>query len=232
MQWKWSIFSLCLWAVTTLCLADSIPDRYQRRVIRAQERWMQVIPNISSIQYAGDIGVVALGIGWDYGKNERWETHFQVGFLPKEHNEHSAATFTLRENFIPWYIGLGKTAWAEEYSADKPQTWNRRARISFQPAVFSLFLNSIFDDEFWLHEPEKYNHGNYYRFSTKMRFHIGLGGRFTINLPEDKRRRFARISYYYELSTYDLAIISAIPNRDITFGDILCLGIGVQYKMF
>lgn len=234
MTWRQLSFSLVAWLVVMSAWAD---DSEKLRMERMQEHWLQLIPNIATVQYAGNIGLISAGIGWDYGKHDRWETHMQVAFLPKYHSAKASATFTLRENLIPWSLGLGKRKWARpsdatELATDRTLTWSRRALFSFEPAVFSMFMNTIFDDEFWVAEPEKYNGGDYYRFSSKVRTHIGFGSRISINTPSKWRRRYDRISLYYELSTYDLAIISAIPNEKISLGDILRLGIGIQYKFF
>lgn len=204
-------------------------NEHELRVERAMNQWMKVIPNIGTVQYAGNIGMASLGLGWDYGRNDRWETHVQMGLLPKMEVDRMSLTFTLRENLIPWSFGIGKRSWAEEREG---VTWNRRAICSFEPAVFSIFMNTIFNDEFWVKEPEKYNGGDYYRFSSKVRTHIGLGSRLSLNIPRDRQRHFERISLYYEISSYDLAIISAVPNKTITLDDILCLGFGLQYKFF
>ncbi|MDO4497096.1 MAG: hypothetical protein Q4B58_04575 [Bacteroidales bacterium] len=226
MMLKRLIFSLlCL--VTFAVSAQT--TGHDLRVEQVKQRWLNAIPCIGTLQYAGDIGFLSLGLGWDYGKNDRWETHLQIGFLPKLETETEALTFTLRESFVPWSLGLGKRAWVDNR---KSGSWNRRAVFSFEPAVFSLFINSIFNDEFWVKEPDKYNDGDYYRFSSKMRIHLGIGSRISLNVPHEKRTHFERVSFYYEVSTYDLAIISAIPNKAITLGDILCLGIGLQYKFF
>ncbi len=248
MKWKWLIFSICWWMVFTAGKAQTAPSYaaidgkplttrdsltyYQQRVLRSYERWNNLIPNISTLQLAGNIGVFSAGFGWDYGKHDRWETVLQFGLVPKDHNERAAFTFTARECLIPWSVGLGYRRWAAPQASDTHIPWNKRAAFSFEPAVFSFFANTIFNDEFWVKEPEKYNGGDYYRFSSKVRFHLGIGSRISLNIPEAKRRHYDRISLYYELSSYDLAIISAIPNKDITLGDILCLGLGIQYKFF
>ena len=224
------IFSLMFtMAICTTALAEQTD--YERRVEHAKERWMKLIPSIGCLQYAGDIGLISAGFGWDYGKHDRWETTIHAGFVPKYHADNWDLTFTLRENFIPWSIGLGPRRWADN-TADTKRQWNRRAFASFEPFYSSVFVNTIFDDEFWVHEPKKYNGGNYYRFSSKVRFHFGIGSRLSLNVPQAKRSHFDKITIYGLLSTYDLAVISAIPNEKISLSDILCLGIGVQYKFF
>ena len=211
--------------------------RHERNVAQWQRRWLALLPNIGSVQYAGNIGLASVGLGWDYGKNDRWETLVLLGYVPKYHTDRGNVTFTLRQNLVPWSIGLGTRRWAQPHDAtftgsSRPLPWNRRAFASFEPAVFTSSLSTIFNNQFWVKEPEKYNGGDYYRFSSKVRLHLGVGSRLSLNIPNRQRRHFDRISFYYELSTYDLAIISAVPNEKLTLGDILCLGIGLQYKFF
>ena len=237
MRLKLLIFSLL--ALVSLPVAaqeaETEETAYEAFVRRRHERWMKLTPSLASLQYAGDIGMISAGFGWDYGRHDRWETTIHAGFLPKFHSDRADVTFTLRQNFIPWSIGLGSRRWADDAKTDmngERLQWNRRAFASFEPIYFTVFLNTIFDDEFWVHEPEKYNGGDYYRFSSKVRLHLGLGTRFSVNIPHAQRKHFDKVSYYAVLSSYDLAIISAIPNEKLTMRDIMCLGVGVQYKFF
>lgn len=186
--------------------------RYNRYVKRYQKGWMKLIPNLATLQYAGDIGMFSLGIGWDYGKHDRWETHFLIGYLPKYHADAHDATFTLKENFIPWCV-------------------NVTDGVDFNPACFTLFFNTIFDDEFWTEQPDRYPSG-YYGFSSRVRIALGFGGRINFKIPDANHRHTDRLSLYYELNTCDLLIVSAVTNSNITLGDILRLGIGIQYRIF
>ena len=62
---------------------DSTLSKYERRVVRQYVRWTRMIPSQSIIQNAGNMGALSLGIGWDYGKREQWETHLLIGYIPK-----------------------------------------------------------------------------------------------------------------------------------------------------
>ena len=64
-----------------------------------------------------------------------------------------------------------------------------------------------------------------------MRIQLGLGGQFNLYLKDNKMLT-DRLSFYYEVSSYDLAIISYVPNRYLEFYDIIALGIGLKYKFF
>lgn len=172
-------------------------------------RWW---PDIVTAQYAGNIGFWSAGLGWDYGKRQQWETHLMVGYLPSWIiDDRWTMTVTLKQHYTPWNLRLG-------------QRWQ------LMPLTASLAVNTIMNNNFWVHEPERYGH-NYYNYSTALRLHLGMGSRFGLTLPPQWRGVGGhRVMLYYELSTYDAVIISAATNRSISLADILALGFGVQYK--
>ena len=47
-------------------------SRYDRRVHRYRKRWEALIPTHTKIQFAGNMGLLSLGTGWDYGKRNQW----------------------------------------------------------------------------------------------------------------------------------------------------------------
>lgn len=193
------------------CLKAQVKS-YDVRLEHARDRWMQAIPNLFFLQYAGNIGFISTGIGWDYGKHEQWETHLLFGYLPSSVISRDMVTMTLRESFIPWEVKCGHL-------------------LTLNPILANLSFNTIFDTEFWITEKERYP-GDYYRFSSKVRAQMGIGGRLNLHFTDYQRRLTDRISIYYELSTYDLALISVLPNKTLHFRDTLALGLGIQYKFF
>lgn len=184
---------------------------YERRE-HYEAKWMKAIPNLYIAQYAGNIGFVSLGVGWDYGCNDRWETQLLLGYLPKAVMSDDMWTSTLRQHLVPWQVECGHL-------------------LTVNPVVFTLGINTVFNSEFWFTENERYP-GDYYRFSSKLRAQIGIGGRVNLHFTNYKRKLTDRISLYYDLSTYDLAVISYVPNHNLKLSDILALGIGLQYKFF
>lgn len=187
--------------------------KYEQRVEHAYNKWMKIIPNLFLTQYAGNIGFLSTGIGWDYGKHDQWETHMLLGFIPHYVMADDMPTFTLRECYLPW-------------------TFECNDIFSISPLVASFSINTVFNSEFWFTESERYP-GDYYRFSSKLRAQIGIGSRINLNLSKNKQTELDRLSFYYEISTYDLALISYVPNlSSFRLSDILALGIGFQYKFF
>lgn len=185
-------------------------DRYTKRLEKYERAWRYLIPAYAKIQYAGNMGMFSFGTGWQYGKNDQWETDLLFGFIPKHQSKKSKITFTIKQNFIPWKM----------WKCDK---------FYFEPLSCGIYLNSVLSDEFWSSAPDKYPNG-YYWFSTKVRTNIFIGERFTLLVPA-KKREFARsITFFYEVSTHDFAIIQAIKNSRLTPKDYLTLSFGIKFN--
>lgn len=193
------------------CAADTtesaVSYKYKERVDRSIQRWHKLMPTLFTLQFAGDIGMFSAGFGWNYGKSKQWETHMLFGYLPPRQNYSHYWTFTLRETYNPWRINIGKL-------------W------SVTPLSVNMSINSILHGDFWMSEPERYPSG-YYGFSSRMRFHIGFGQRFSFNIPESRCYLHSKLSVYYEVSTCDLYIRQKFLNSAIPFSDIIVLGAGV-----
>lgn len=191
-------------------------ERYERRVERYERRrenyrsgWEKMIPKYQVLQFAGSIGLVSVGTGWDYGKHKQWETDFLLGIIPRFSSNETKVTLTLRENYMPWRVKLS-------------DSWE------FRPFSVSLGMSTVLDDDFWIREPEKYP-APYYKFSTRMRFLLSVGQRFTVYQREDMW--FKRISLYYEVGTCDLYLISAFTNKYLKPGDILNISFGIKFQI-
>lgn len=196
---------------------DSITDvqrkyrNYEKRTNWYKKQWAALIPNRFSLQYAGDIGMVSAGIGWCYGKRGQWGTHVFLGYLPKNHTPSSYWSFTVKQVYTPWSLPVGK-------------------KLTVRPLYGTFFINSILSDEFWTKEPDRYPKG-YYGFSSRIRFHLGIGQKVTFLVPAHKRFLAKKISLYYEVSTCDLYVRQRILSKTIPLKDIICLAVGVQYTI-
>lgn len=187
-------------------------SRYDRRVHRYRKHWEALIPTHTKIQFAGNMGLLSLGTGWDYGKRNQWETDIFLGVLPKYQSDCTKLTFTLKQNYIPWSLQI------------------KESRFSAEPLTCGMYFNNVFGDEFWVNEPERYPKG-YYGFSSKVRIHAFLGQRITYDI--DPRRRFTAksITFFYELSTCDLYIVSAFTNKYLKPRDYLSLSFGLKLQL-
>lgn len=182
---------------------------YEKRVEHYKSNWEKIIPRYSKLQYAGSMGMLSLGTGWNYGR-DHWETDIWLGLVPRYSDRHAMATFTLKQHYIPWNIPLGDN-------------------YSIAPFRCGLYINTLLDRDFWVKNPDKYPEG-YYSFSTRVRAHVFIGQSVTRNLNKENRL-WKSISVYYELSTCDLYLISRITNRYLRAKDYLSLGFGIKLQI-
>lgn len=187
-------------------------NRYDRRVHRYRKHWEALIPTHTKIQFAGNMGLLSFGTGWDYGKHNQWETDIFLGVLPKYDSKRTKLTFTVKQNYMPWNLPLGES------------------RFSAEPLACGMYLNTVFGDEFWVHEPERYPKG-YYGFSSKVRIHAFLGQRITYDIDPHRRFTAKANTFFYELSTCDLYIISAFTNKYLKPRDYLSLSFGLKLQL-
>lgn len=186
--------------------------RYDRRVHRYRRHWEALIPTHTKIQYAGNMGLISFGTGWDYGKRNQWETDILLGILPKYLSSENKLTFTVKQNYMPWSLQI------------------KESRFSVEPLACGMYLNTVLGDEFWVKEPERYPQG-YYGFSSKVRIHAFLGQRFTYDIDPQKRFTAKTITFFYEISTCDLYLVSAFTNKYLRPRDYLSLSFGIKLQL-
>lgn len=198
------------------CATDSAsvqPEltKYERNRQRHVLHWMRIMPNQTTLQYAGSIGLASVGIGWHYGRNRHWETELLIGFVPRYHTESFHTTFTLKQRYVPWHCNISH-------------------RWTLDPLTTGIFFNTISGDDFWKRLPSKYPK-HYYGFSTKVRANVFLGQRIHFNIPRNKRLLHQSISAYYELSSCDLYIVSKATNKHYPWRETLSLALGLCWEM-
>lgn len=215
MRWSLSRLAAALLALSLPAAgrAAAFSDRaYDARIERYVAGYSALIPKYAKAQFAGGIGLASVGLGWDYGKNGRWETDVLIGVVPRMGSNRAKMTFTVRECLVPWDVHLGSSA------------------FSFAPLRASLGLNSIFGHEFWPKSPNRYPDG-YYFFSTKFQVVFALGQQVSLNIADGRRRLWRSVGFFYELSTNDKYVLSGFGNRRLGFADIFHLDFGVKLKI-
>ena len=209
------VFLIGLLLVSASVWADSeegktAPNRHERKLQQYKKGWERLIPRYQKIQYAGSMGLISIGVGWDYGKKKQWETDLLLGYLPKFQGSSGHVTITLKENYIPWKINVTKSE-----------------RWKFEPFTASFYINKIFGDEFWTREPEKYPDG-YYGLATNLRFNLAFGQRVHFKIKPIGLSE--HLTLFYEFGTNDLYIISYFTNRYLHFSDIFNLSLGIKLQ--
>lgn len=220
---KWSTFKYILCAIVLLpficpranAQADTnaaTASKYHKRIHRYRTNWERLIPTHTKLQFAGNMGLFSIGSGWDYGKRNQWETDIFLGFLPKYDSQDNKITMTLKQNYMPWSLELGRG-------------------FSTEPLSCGLYFNTVFGDDFWVQEPDRYPKG-YYGFSSKIRANIFLGQRVTYEIASRHRIRAKAITLFYEISSSDLYIVSAFTNSYLRPKDYLSLSFGIKLQLF
>lgn len=187
-------------------------NKYDKRIHRYRRAWDALIPTHTKLQYAGGMGLLSWGFGWDYGKRGQWETDILLGFTPRYSANHFKMTLTLKQNYIPWSTSLGKN-------------------FSLEPLTTGIYFNTVFSNDFWTSEPDRYPKG-YYGFSNRIRTHIFLGQRIRFDLPKRYRKTSKSITAFYEISTCDLYVVSAFTNSYLKPDDYLRLSFGLKFQIF
>lgn len=185
-------------------------SRYEKTVQKYRKHWDILMPTQGIIQTCGNMGIISLGIGWDYGKSKQWETQLLFGIVPKYDSDAVKVTMTIKENFIPWRKELGK-GW------------------QFEPLECSLYLNTVFGHDFWTKQPTKYESG-YYPFSTRVRPNLALGERFHYDIPNARRKRIKSFTLFYELGTNDIYFMRFYRNGNAGFWDVFGLSFGAKVQ--
>ena len=131
------------WMIPLLALALPLhaqeETRYQERLEKYKARWEKFIPRYTKLQFAGSMGMISAGLGWDYYR-KHWETDVLLGFIPAYVDDNAKFTFTCKQNYYPWNIRLSD-------------------RFSFEPLACGAYINILLDREFWGKQPDKYPDG-------------------------------------------------------------------------
>ena len=211
----WSTFKkiiIFLGAFIFLCFYPGYTqNKYEKNIERYKTFWNRLIPSHTKIQFAGSMGLISIGPGWDYGKKQKWESDILIGFVPKYSSSKAKMTFTFKQNFIPWNKKISNY-------------------FSFNPLTTSIYLNSVLNNKFWNKNPERYPKG-YYTFSTKIRINLSLGQRLSFNIQEAQRKKIKAFSIFYELGTNDIYLISKLNNKYRKAKDYLGVSFGIKIQI-
>ena len=180
---------------------DTMLTRYERKVIKRYLRWSRLIPSQTIMQTAGTMGLVSLGLGWDYGRREQWETHLLLGYIPKHDSSNGKLTMTLKQTFRPWQLKAYKD-------------------LYFEPLTTGLYLNTVFGTDFWGSQPSRYPNSYYDFLSTKVRINVFVGQQLTWNIPHWLQRKRKSVTFFYEISTCALYLRTYVTEKYIRLSDI------------
>lgn len=164
-------------------------------------------PDFFAIQYAGSIGYLSAGGGYDAFKSRgRASLHF--GSVPK--NQGGPLNIITGKLFYePWHIRLSENA-------------------EINPADFGLMISYHTGDDFKMNVPDYFKSGNYYWWHTSLRVHLALETSVSINF--DPSRFFKKFTGYVEFNTNDLYVVSILKNAStLKPHDLIKVGVGTRF---
>ncbi len=192
--------------------ATTDADNSDWRVKRYRKSWEALIPTQHIWQYAGNMGFLSAGIGWDYGRHKQWETNLLFGYLPKYSSGRSKITMTLKQTYIPW-------------------SFRTSDLFAFEPLSCGVYFNTVFGSEFWNNEPARYPDDYYPFLSTKLRVNVFVGQRLELIIPQNRRKLVKSMTFFYELSACDLHLRALIQDSSVKLNDVLSLSLGVKFQL-
>jgi hypothetical protein len=133
------------------------------------------MPTYLKLQYAGSMGFLSAGTGWDSGKRNQFETDIYIGFIPKFSTDEVRVTFTLKQNYIPWKINIKK-------------------HFNFEPFTCGLYVTTMSGENLCIKAPKKYPKG-YYWLAPQARWHFFNGQRVS----------YRRFTFFYEVSSIKIS---------------------------
>jgi hypothetical protein len=167
-----------------------------------------VSPDFAVIQYAGSIGYLSGGVGYDIFQNRgRVSMHF--GSVPKSEG---GPLNVIAGKIIgePWTIALSE-------------------RTTFNPLDVGLMVSYHMGDNFKSNVPDLLAKRNYYWWHTSLRVHLITETAISVKLEEN--RFFKKFTLYGELNSNDLYMVSYISNAStLKFYELIKLGVGLRFN--
>lgn len=160
-----------------------------------------LVPDHAKLQFAGGIGFLSAGIGYDSRKHNL-QGDFYYGYVPE-----SLGGVTI-------HSVTGKLTWT-------PLIYRfKKNHVNLDILSLGLLVNYAFGKQYFSFSPEYYPF-DYYKFPTSLHAGIFAGGGI----------RFKKLGFYYEVGTTDDELLSYVQNiKSLKFTDILNIGIGVEYS--
>jgi hypothetical protein len=168
--------------------------------------WSRMVPDQAQVQYAGSIGFISVGAGYDlFHKKAELSAH--LGYVPESLGG-ELTILALKFHYKPFSFKVG----------------DRFIVQPFNPVFFpSYTLGQNFDFKF---EKPQYRKG-YYFWSSALRIHLGASAE--VKVLTNLESKIKSVSLYAETNTNDLYALSWFKNRtDMPFYSIFKLGYGVK----
>jgi hypothetical protein len=174
---------------------------------QSEEKRKWIKPDHVLLQYAGSIGLVSGGIGYDIFR-KKGKLDFMFGYTPAYNSSSSLKSLTIKATTHPLRV-------------------TTKRAITIAPLNIGMYLTYTPGRKYSSDLPAWYPDG-YYWWSEALRLNIFLGGNATFAI--NRIRKEHRLSPYYEIGTNEVKLVSYIQNRHaLDLMDILHGSVGLRY---
>lgn len=183
------------------CAAET---KAQEQADSVTQRKPRYIPDAAVVQFAGNMGMLSAGPGYDFAKR-KLAADLLYGYVPKFDSDEAEHLLTIKGTYKPWEI-------------------KRRRDFTVIPIQIGLGLSYYLNDKYPLVWDEKYPK-QYYWWSPKVRL-LGFAGATVTR--QVRNSKIKTIGLYSEFGTYDLIFTSWFKDDGIGIGDIVNLSVGTR----
>lgn len=169
----------------------------------AQERGLR--PDFVTTQYAGSIGFVSVGAGYNIFKDKA-RASLQYGYVP--HSKGGVLNIlSAKMLFRTGTISLSR-------------------RTTFEPFAGGVMASYHFGKEFRSRWPGQRYPDGYYWWRTSLKVHLNAQTSLTYKLNSE---RLESVSVFVDLNVNELYLVSYVPNmRSLSIADIVKIGYGMR----
>ncbi|HEY5824064.1 MAG TPA: hypothetical protein VIT44_06860 [Cyclobacteriaceae bacterium] len=193
------------WAFTLLALITFV-SRLEAQQASTVRKWF--VPDHVVVQYAGSIGFISGGAGYDLFKTKNANLDFLFGHVPRFTGSKAINSITLKFNALPIRVVINE-------------------RTTLYPLTAGAYICYTPGNAYTSRLPSWYPDG-YYWWSEAIRANLFIGGSVNFSLQGMKEK--SRLTAYYELGTNEIKLVSYVQNlHELSIWNIVHGGFGFRY---
>jgi len=191
-----------------LLLIISLAQAYGAQTPVLAQKTGAVVPDYATVQYAGSVGWLSVGVDYDLFKKERARLGLLYGYVPENRG---GELHLVSASFF--YETIEKRL---------------SERLTLNPLDVGLKVSYHFGDNFYTVWPDRYPR-RYYWWPTSFLMHVATQHSLTLKMPEGSAVQ--AITGYADLNTNGLYLVGFFQNASSNkLHHIFKLGFGVRLK--
>lgn len=176
------------------------------------QKLKSLIPDAATVQFAGSIGFISVGAGYELFHNKRGNLDFNYGYVPASKGG-TLHIITTKFAYRPFEIRIKDIA-------------------KFYPVNPGLFVSYTINKDLPIKFSRSQYENGYYWWSPAIRPHLSFSSEVEFDTEKDwDKSEIKSISIYAEVNTNDYYAINYIHNpNSLSIGDIFQVGLGLRVK--